>query len=151
MLDRIHLARQLVLTWSLLYKLFRASTSWRRRSDTSGEWRLALAGLALAVCSGCSRVDVVSRVPLPLVEGQQEPSQLRSPGLALVLGHPGLLFLLLSVCQKDSPVWIKTEFLPISFTVLLGIQVCCFHIQPMFPDFMKKLCLNRICFWTCHT
>ena len=56
--------------------------------------------LALAVSSGCMGVDAVSRAPLPLAEGQQEPSQLRSRGLALVLGHPGLLFLLLSVCQK---------------------------------------------------
>ena len=50
--------------------------------------------LALAVSSGCTGVDAVSRVPLPLVEGQQEPSQLRCQGPALVLGHPGLLFLL---------------------------------------------------------
>ena len=45
-------------------------------------------------------MDSVSRAPLPLAEGQQEPSQLRSRGPALVLGYPGLLFLLLSVCQK---------------------------------------------------
>ena len=67
----------------------------RLEAHASGEQRPAL-----AASSGCAGVDAVSRAPLPLAEGQQEPSQLRSRGPALVLGHPGLLFLLLSVCQK---------------------------------------------------
>ena len=60
----------------------------RLEAHASGEQRPAL-----AASSGCAGVDAVSRAPLPLAEGQQEPSQLRSRG-------PGLLFLLLSVCQK---------------------------------------------------